>query len=180
MPEAESTTETTEQTTVTTPETGDSDDLATLKLTLQKERDARKALEREVKPLRTFKEERTKAEQTADERAAAREKAAEEREAAATRKLQAAVLRDEISAAVTAEKFTLHAPVGDVLRLIDTDAVEWDGETPKNVRGLLRDLVKDRPYLASRRTGSADGGAGGNTNTPKHMDDLIRGAAGRH
>jgi hypothetical protein len=124
-------------------------------------------------------DERKQAQMSADEKIAVREQAVKDQEQRITARLQASILRDEIASAVNAEKITLHAPIGDVLRLLDTGAVEWDGETPKNVRALLKELVKERPYLASRRTGSADGGAGDGRSTGHTMNDLIRRAAGR-
>lgn len=179
MPD-EATTDTTTDATQTTDTRDASSEETPEKLlaALKSERDARKALEKEVRPLRQFHRERTDAEKTADEKLAAREKAVSEQEQRITARLQASVLRDELQAAATAEKITLHAPIGDVLKLLDASAVEWDGETPKNVRPLLRELVKERPYLASRRTGSADGGASGQA-MGDDMNTRIRAALGR-
>jgi hypothetical protein len=180
MPDEATTTDTTDATQTTDTRDATSDESPEkLLAALRTERDARKALEKEVKPLRQFHKERTDAEKTADERLAAREQAVKDQEQRITARLQASILRDEIASAVNAEKITLHAPIGDVLRLLDTGAVEWDGETPKNVRALLKELVKERPYLASRRTGSADAGAGDGRSTGHTMNDLIRAAAGR-
>jgi len=177
MPEETTTTEATDVTTQR--EAAPADDYAELKESIRKERDARRAIEKEATELRRFRDERTKAEQSETERLAAREKTVADQEQRITERLRASILRDEVSSAVTAEKITLNAPVGDVLRFIESDAVEWDGETPKNVRSLLRELVKGRPYLASRRTGSADGGAGQDQAGPQSMNDLIRSRVGR-
>lgn len=172
-------TETTEAT-QTTEQRDAADDQSPEKLlaALKAERDARRALEREVRPLRTFKQEQEQTRLSADEKLQARERAVTEQESRITARLRASILRDELTTAATAEKLTLQAPIGDVLKLLDADSVDWDGETPRNVRTLLRELVKDRPYLASRRTGSADGGASGDR-APLNMNDLIRSRAGR-
>lgn len=176
MPEGEATetTDTTETRDVSTEETPDK-----LKTALESERKLKREAERELKELRKFKQEQEQTRLTEAEKLAARERTVADQEARITARLRASILRDEIGTAVTAEKLTLNAPIGDVLRLMDADAVEWDGETPKNVRALLRDLVKDRPYLANRRSGSADGGAGGDQAGYQDMNALIRKAAGR-
>lgn len=177
----EETTETTEATTVTTPETGESDDLATLKLTLQKERDARKALEKEVKPLRTFKDERTKAEQTESERLQARIKDLDVKEQTLTQRERTIAVRDGLAAAATAEKLELNVSTATVIRLLDLDRVEFDDSgTPINLGPLLKQLAKDEPKMfdARRRSGSADGGASGGV-AGQDMNSLLRRAAGR-
>lgn len=173
-----------EQTTTTTEseaarEASDEQTPENLLKALKAEREARRALEREIKPLRTYKQQQDDAAKTSEERLAAREKAVADQEARITMRLRTSILRDEIGNAVAAERLTLQAPVGDVLRLMDSDAVEWDGETPKNVRQLLRDLVKDRPYLATKRPGTADGGAGDSGDRALDMNTVLRQAAGR-
>lgn len=64
-------------------------------------------------------------------------------------------------------------------RLIDDEAIEWDGDQPKNLEALLRDLLRSDPYLA--RAGSADGGEGrrGDQGGAQDMNALLRSAAGR-
>lgn len=181
MSDAEAT-ETTETTTADQSDDLEQLDLTKLRDAIRKERETTKEfkrVQREAAELRKFKTEAEQAKLTADEKLAARERTVAEQEQRITSRLQASILRDEISNAAAAAKITLHAPIGDVLKLLDMSAVEWDGEQPKNVRALLGELVKERPYLASRRTGSADGGAGTGQSMGKDMNTLIREAAGR-
>lgn len=178
MPETETTEET--ETEVTTPETGDSDDLATLKLTLQKERDARKALEKEVKPLRTYKQTQEQSKLTETEKLQAEKAQLEADRQSLTKREQAVELRDEITRTVAAEKLTLAqgVPISDVMRLLDTDAVTWENGKPVNVGTLVKQLVKERPYLVAKRSGSGDGGDGDKSDVKKtSMNEFIRGAA---
>lgn len=186
MPDSEATptateTSVTETTTVEQRDAGGGgDDLDGLRSALEKERKARREAEKALKPLQQFHEERTKAEQTEAERLQARIKELEEREQQLTARERGMVLRDAIQTAASTDKITLHAPIGDVLKLIDADTVDWTEEgRPRNAVALLRDLVRERPYLASRRTGSADGGAHGPSGNPQDMNALLRAAAGR-
>ena len=84
-------------------------------------------------------------------------------------------LRTEVSSIAT--KLGFLNP-GVAHRLIDQSQVEYDGERPKNLEHLLKDLLKSEPYLA--RTGSADGGSGRRGGSGQNdMNTLIRQAAGR-
>lgn len=115
-------------------------------------------------------------EQTEAEKVAARAKELEDRERTLTQREQRVALQDEIARVTGADKITLVAPVGDVLRLLDTDAVTWDDGKPVNVGPLVKQLIKERPYLAAKRSGSADGGEGSGEVKKNTMNDLIRGA----
>jgi hypothetical protein len=157
------------------------DDLDGLREALRKERDRARGLEKEVKPLRTFKAEREQAERTEAEKVAARIAELEGRVSTAQARERTYALRDAIEEAVSVEKLALAAPVGRVLRLIDADAVEYaeDG-TPKNATALLKGLVKSDPYLfAARRAALGDGGAGREGGVGHNINDQIRRMSGR-
>lgn len=162
---------------------GDGDDLDGVREALRKERQRARDLEKEVKPLRTFKSER---ERTEKERQDAERSEIEKRDALikerdeqltqAQQRERSYALRDAIEEAVSGEKVILAAPIGRVLRLIDADAVEWaeDG-TPRNAAALLKGLVKSDPYLfAARRAPIGDGGAGREGGVSENINDMIR------
>jgi len=161
---------------------GDGDDLGKLKTALGKERQRARELEREVKPLRTFKQERESSEKTASEKVAARIAELEGQVTTAQQRERTYALRDAIEEAVSGEKLTLAAPVGRLLKLIDGEAVDWsDDGKPQNATALLKGLVKSDPYLfAARRVPSADGGAGRESGSGvPSINDQIRRMAGR-
>jgi hypothetical protein len=57
-----------------------------------------------------------------------------------------------------------------------------DPDDPKAVEKALRELVKDKPWLAGNTGGGGDGGAGDGSGAGRggqNMNDLIRGASGR-
>ncbi len=162
------------------------DDLVRLKEALRKEREARRALDREIRPLRTFKTERENAERTAEERATAKEREVAEREQALVARERKSNLRDAIAQVLGAQEFGFTFREGvttdRVIRLLDLNDDDWDGEKPKNVKRLLTDLQQSDGYLfapKARRPGSADGGAGHQTTVGASMNDRIRHAAGR-
>lgn len=159
------------------PDDDDGSDIATLKLTLKKERDARKVAERDLKPLKTYKEQQEAAKLTESQRLETEKAKLEADRQSLTKREQAVELRDEIARTVAAEKLTLQAPISDVMRLLDTEAVTWENGKPVNVGTLVKQLVKERPYLVAKRSGSADGGDGDGTSPKKEsMNDLIRSA----
>jgi membrane protein involved in colicin uptake len=98
-------------------------------------------------------------------------------------KIAARDRRDAISKAAAGK---LANPEDAALFLSDVDSLD-----PKDVEKAITDLLKDRPYLAARRTnGSAEGGGRGDTQenagagtqsegSNAAMNDLIRQAAGR-
>jgi len=61
-------------------------------------------------------------------------------------------------------------------RLLDLDAVEYDGDSPRNIPALLQDLVKARPYLVAQA--AATGGSPSNPprDTARQLtrDDIAR------
>ncbi len=86
-----------------------------------------------------------------------------------------------LEAAVTKQaiKLGIHDPDAAV-KLLDTDALELDDETgePKNVEAALKELIKQKPYLAKEpeaaTPGSLNGGAGGSAGpAPKLTADEL-------
>lgn len=75
------------------------------------------------------------------------------------------------------------ADPADAVRLIDQTRIDFDANgNPTNVKALLAELVKAKPYLSARPgTGSGEGGArgAGSAGGGFSMDDYIRRAAGR-
>ncbi len=75
------------------------------------------------------------------------------------------------------------ADPADAVRLIDQTRIDFDASgNPTNVKALLAELVKAKPYLSARPgTGSGEGGArgAGGAGGGFSMDDYIRRAAGR-
>lgn len=155
-------------------------DAAKLLETLRKERAARKALEKEVKPLRSFKQEREDAEKTEQQKRDERIAELEGRLTAAQQRERSYALRDAIEEALAGEQVALVAPLPRLLKLIDAEAVQWtDDGQPKNAAALLKGLVKSDPYLFAQRRGpSGDGGAGRTGAVAPSMNDLIRAARG--
>jgi hypothetical protein len=71
-----------------------------------------------------------------------------------------------------------------VVRLIDTEAIEYDADgKPTNVSTLVKDLLKSKPYLrtgGSSGRGSANGGeGGGGQRSTGDFNSMLRRAAGR-
>lgn len=148
--------------------------------TLRKERTARKAAERELKPLRTYKQQTEDAAKTDQERRDERIAELEGQISKAQERERSYALRDAIEEALTTEKVALVAPVGRLLRLIDADDVQWtEGGEPRNVPALLRSLAKSDPYLFEVRRGPSGDGGKGREAVGATMNDMIRRAAGR-
>jgi hypothetical protein len=181
MPDEDTTETTDSQTSDTTRDASTADDYAELKASIKKERDARRALEREATELRKFKQDQETAKLSETEKLQNRIKELEAKESHLTTRERSIAVRDGLTTAAAAEKLGLVASSATVLRLIDLDSVEFDAAgTPTNLGGLLKQLAKDEPALFEqrRRAGSADGGTGGDR-APLNMNDLIRRAAGR-
>lgn len=180
---SEEATETTETTTQTeTREASDHETPENLLKALKAERDARKALEKELKPLKSYREQQEQAKLTETEKLQNRIKELEGKEQQLTQRERTIAVRDGLATAAAAEKLGLVASSATVIRLLDLDRVEFDDSgTPTNLGPLLKQLAKDEPALFEqrRRTGSADGGAGGNQSGHQDMNALIRQAAGR-
>lgn len=136
--------------------------------------------------LRAFEkaeQDRTAATLTETEKRDARIRELEESLTNHERRARDYALRDAIAAHVARDDFpALPVATGDrLLRLLDPDAVEWDGETPKNVGALLTGLARTDPYLfqpKARRPGAADAGGGGRSVSNSDMNALIRGHRG--
>lgn len=150
--------------------------------TLRKERTARKAAERELKPLRTFKQQQDDAAKTDQQKRDEELASLRDRLSAAEQKERTYALRDAIEEAIAGEQVALVAPLPRLLRLIDADDVQWTerGE-PKNAAALLKGLIKSDAYLfAPRRGASGDGRAGRSGEAiGTSMNDMIRQRAGR-
>jgi len=161
----------------------DGNDVTKLKAALDKERQRARDLEKEVKPLRTFKSER---ERTEKERQDAERSEIEKRDAlikerdeqltAAQARERSYVLRHAIEDAANGEKLVLAVPVSMVVSLIDSDAVEWsDNGTPQNAAALVKALAKTAPRLFdTRRAPIGDGGAGREGGVSDNINDMIR------
>lgn len=171
-------------------DTGDDDDgdpsgvqdAAKLLETLKKERAARRAAERELKPLKTEAQQRAEREKSATDKASERIAALEAQLAEAETERRTARLTRAIRDADRRLGLALHDPdvVADLLRY-GADDFDEAGK-PIGVEARLRALVKDKPYLAgAQRPGSADGGSGGSGGNAAHrdMNSMIRQAAGR-
>lgn len=168
------------------PQAGDSDDLspAQLKAMLA---DARKEAAKHRTDLRRFQqadEQRKNAELTEAQRLAKQVEELTGQIGTYQRRERDYALRDAIAEAVADERFghQLVASPQRVIRLLDAEAVQWDGDRPTNVRGLLARMIETDGYLFQpkpRRPGSGDGGAGGDRRPAADMNHLLRQAVGR-
>ncbi len=151
----------------------DGNDVTGLKEALRKEREARRALERDIKPLRTFKQERDNAERTAEERVTAKEREVTDRERALVARERNYNLRDDITRVLAAEDFRFTFQEGvttdRVIRLLDLSDDDWDGDKPKNVKKLLADLQKSDGYLFQPKRQRPGPGDAGERGTPPHV-----------
>lgn len=157
-------------------------DPAKLLDTIRKVRKEKRDLEREVKPLRTFKQEREDAEKTDQQKRDERIAELEGRLTAAQQKERSYALRDAIEETLSAADFPAQPVVSvpKLIRLLDLGDDDWDGDRPKNVKALLVKLSKSEPGLfAARRGPSGDGGAGRSQAVGSTMNDMIRQRAGR-
>jgi len=65
-------------------------------------------------------------------------------------------------------------------KLLDWEALGDDADNPKKLEAALKQLVKDKPYLAGTAPGGSDGGAGDGSGAEiLDMNAAIRRAAGR-
>lgn len=112
------------------------------------------------------------------QRAQAAAQAAEARAQAAEERVQRLALNLAVAEAASALKFRNPALAS---RLIDPSAVEWDGDTPRNIKDLLKRELQNDPYLAQTGGGGGDGGQGrnGGQQAPPDMNSMIRRSAGR-
>lgn len=185
----ESTTPNGEQTQSTTDQhDGDDDegeplqDAAKLLEALRKERREKKDLLKEVKPLRTFKQQQEDAAKTDQQKRDERIAELEGLVSSAQAKERDYNLRDAISEAMAADDFPYRSRVSlpRLVRLLDLDDDDWDGTKPKNVKGLLTKLARaEKDIFEVRRGPSGDGGGGRSQPIGQSMNDMIRQRSGR-
>lgn len=122
-------------------------DAAGLKSALKKERDARKAFEKELKELRKFREEIEDKNKTETQRLEERATKAEEALEAAQTSLRNQQLDFEISAAARKVRFR---DIDDALRLIPRDEIEFDDDgnlDKKAVEKAVKAIADKKPHL---------------------------------
>lgn len=123
-------------------------------------------------------EEIDKSQMTEAEKAEARIKELEARNADLEKTARTATVSALVTAAATTAGFANPSLAN---RLIRAEDIEFsDDGKPTNLDALMKDLLRDNPYLVGRR-GSANQGDGreGGGNTGTTMNDRIRQAAGR-
>lgn len=132
---------------------GDKEDNSGLKSALQKERQARKNLEKELRGLKSAQEERDNADKSEVERAQAAETKAAEKVAALATKLLDSSLNTAITKAATAAKFR---DASDALALINRSELtyEQDEDNPadidideKSIERAVKALAAKKPHL---------------------------------
>lgn len=132
---------------------GDKEDNSGLKSALQKERQARKNLEKELRGLKTAQEERDNADKSEVERAKAAETKAAEKVAALATKLLDSSLESAITKAASAAKFR---DPSDALALINKSELsyEQDEDNPadidideKSIERAVKALAAKKPHL---------------------------------
>ena len=150
----------------------------------ESEHEARRSLKRERAERRKLEARIAELESNGDSDKAARDlQAANDRATQAEARLRKQTLRSE--AMEQAAKLGFNSPA-TAARLIDQDDVEWDDDSPTNVKSLLREILRDDPSLKRRARDDqdeddADAGAGrrGGTTGLQDMNAAIRAAAGR-
>lgn len=81
----------------------------------------------------------------------------------------------ELTAQLVAGKVGIRQEaVADAVKLLDWSKID-DAADEAQVEQALKQLLKDKPYLAGR-SGGLDGGRGRDSRQPTSMNDLIRGA----
>lgn len=172
-----------------TGESGDgaADDTAGLKSALQKERADRKAMEKELKALRSDKQSKDDAEKSELQRAQDEAKRNSEKATKLAQGFKDSALRSAVLAAAGKAKFT---DPSDALRpeILSAIGVEQDDDDPTNVTvsvddvtAAIKKLAKDKPhYLAPAevkqqrppKSGSSFGGSG-NSGTGDAQKDAL-------
>lgn len=139
-------------------------DVAVLQRELSKVRQEAAAARVELKAFRDAKKAADDEKLDETTRLTSRQKELEAEVEKLTKQARAKAL--EASVVKQAIKLGIHDPDAAV-KLLDTDELELDEETgePKNVEAALKQLIKDKPYLAKEpdtsTPGSLNGGAGG-------------------
>jgi hypothetical protein len=143
---------------------------------LKKERDARKAADRQLRDLRKEFDDFKAAQQAqkdGDDAAAAAEQARRDAETAALAKANARILAAEVRAAAAGKL----ADPADAARYLDMSEFEVgdDGTVDSDaISEAISDLIKRKPYLAAKATGfqgTGDGGARANGSKPRQVTD---------
>lgn len=160
-------------------ESSDKEDNSGLKSALQKERQQRKNLEREVRNLRTAQEERDNADKSEVERAKAAETKAAEKVAALATKLRDTALENAITKAANAAKFR---DASDAISLVSRGeiTIEQDEDNPadieideKSVERAVKALAAKKPHLvlADGETDASASKFAGGRKDQKTLDD---------
>ena len=142
---------------------GDSDkekkNAAGLKSALQKEREARKQLEKEMKELRKFREEKENEDKTELQKAQDKADKLEKEHQQALEKLRDTQLDFAISAAARKSKFR---DIDDALRLINRSEIEFDDDgefDTKAVEKAVKAVADAKPHLVLSDGESAPSGS---------------------
>lgn len=157
----------------------DDKDTAGLRSALQKERNDRKALAKQIKELQKFKDEAEAKDKTDGQKAQdAADKASKKAERLAVR-LRETALENVVTKLATKHKFV---DIDDALRLIDRDSItiDQDEDDPsdlivdeKSVDKALKALAEKKPHLVSDGEGLPASGskfAGGRKNNDPNAD----------
>lgn len=164
-------------------DSSDKEDNSGLKSALQKERAARKNLEREMRKLQSAEEDRANADKSEVERAKAAETKAAEKVAALATKLRDTALENAITKAANAAKFR---DPSDAMALISRSdiTVDQDEDNPadieideKSVERAVKALAAKKPHLVLADGDEAPSGgkfAGGRKDQNKTDDEALR------
>lgn len=156
----------------------ESESLDGLKGALAKEREARKAAEKQSKDLERRLAAIENSGKSESEKLAARLKELEDANAEKERAIRERDARDAIRQAARKAGAAPDA-VDAVYRMLKGDIEYDDDGQPANVDALLKDAKQIAPQLFRASNGRADGGAGNRQTKPNEtMNDLLRRAAG--
>lgn len=169
-----------------TPEADDADggDVAALaeagRKAIQRERDKAKAAEERARAA----EERAKAYEEKDLPEAERTKRRLSELEDENQRLAAELVNRDVAAEVAKAAAKIGVIDTDVVMVLlrEEDSIDFDAKgKPINVEAAIKDLIKQKPYLARQSSAGADAGAGTRPGTSPglSMNDAIRRAAGR-
>lgn len=154
-------------------------DTAGLKSALKKERDERRALAKEIKDLRKFKEDAESKDKTEGEKAQAAATKAQQKAERLAAKLKETALENVVTKLATKHKFV---DIDDALRLIDRSEIQIDQDEDdpsdltideKSVDKALKALAEKKPHLIGDGEGLPPSGskfAGGRKNSDPNAD----------
>lgn len=158
----------------------DDKDTSGLKSALKKERDERRALAKEIKELRKFKDEADSKDKTEGEKAQAVATKAQQKADRLAVKLRDTALENVVTKLATKHKFV---DIDDALRLIDRSEIQIDQDEDdpsdltideKSVDKALKALAEKKPHLIGDGEGLPASGskfAGGRKNTDPNADN---------